>query len=504
MMKATPNHSITQADMIDENPTIPAGYTYFGQFVNHDLSFDPTPVSDAELDEHALVDFRTPALDLDNIYGRGPDDQPYVYTGFKVADKRTMRLRVGRPVQSSGAKVGTKNDLFRLIDTAKLDFNDDRDGVAVIGDQRNDENRIVAQIHSALVAFHNKVVADQALLTAFGADLSSDDAWFRAAAKIVRWHYQWVVVHDFLDRVCQPGTKDEVLNAGGVPRLPHYHRPEASFAYMPVEFSAAAFRFGHSMVREGYALNQYVGAGAERIPIFSYNTINMAGFSGALPNFWGADWGYFLDGDLEPKVRPGFQVPQRSYRIDALLADPLADLPQYQRDGSPFVNLAFRNLERGQMLDLPSGQDVARALGVMPMTDDVLWDAGSMLLDVTQFDTDQRTAFELVRSRRAKIKADWVDGSNAPLKGSAPLWYYILREAEHYGFTRDPHEIGVGLGGQHLGPVGSAIVAQTLIGLLWYDRGSFLHASPAFQPLPPITGGAARFTLDRLMAYALT
>jgi hypothetical protein len=504
MMKAGPNKGITEVDWMDENPTIPAGYTYFGQFVNHDLSFDPTPLSDAELDEDALVDFRTPALDLDSIYGRGPDDQPYLYTGFKVMDGRALRLRVGGKVNSGGARVGTRNDLFRLTDGPSLVFNDDRDGVAVIGDQRNDENRIIAQLHSALVAFHNKVVSDKPLLEAFGADLSDDTAWFKAAARVVRWHYQWVVVHDFLDRVCEPGLKDEVLNARGKPRIPHYDRPAATFGYMPVEFSAAAFRFGHSMVRSGYALNRFVGAGDSRFPVFSADTLNMAGFNGKLPDDWGADWGYFLDGDLAPQIQPGFKVPQPSYRIDALLADPLSNLPQYKHVGSPFTNLAYRNLDRGQMLDLPSGQAIAREMGFEPLTDDILWDAGSRLLDVTKFDDDQRAAFETVRAHRRKVMTDWVDGNDSPIKGSTPLWYYLLREAEYYGVSRLPTEPGVGLGGQHLGPVGSRIVAQTLIGLLWYDRGSFLHAPSGFQPMPQITGGAQRFTLDRLINYALT
>jgi hypothetical protein len=504
MIKPTPNIGITKADWMDENPTIPAGYTYFGQFVNHDLSFDPTPLSDAELDPGALVDFRTPALDLDSVYGHGPDDQPYLYTGFKVGDQRTMRLRVGRPMQSGGAIVGTKNDLLRLSDGPPMLFNDDREGVALIGDQRNDENRIVSQIHTAIIAFHNKVVADKALVEAFGGDVSNDVAWFRAAARLVRWHYQWVVVHDFLDRLCEPGMKDEVLNAGGVPRLANYHKDKARYAYMPVEFTAAAFRFGHSMVRASYALNQYVGAAAERFPVFSHNTLSMAGFSGRLQDHWGADWGYFLEGDLAPKSSPGARVPQPSFRIDALLADPLADLPQYRKDGPPLMHLAFRNLDRGQMLRLPAGQDVARALGVVPLSDDILWDAGSMLLDVTRFDDNQRATFEAARAQRAQIKTDWVDGNDGILKGSTPLWYYILREAEYYGIAKDPREPGVGLGGQHLGPVGSRIVAQTLIGVLWRDRGSFLHASPAFTPMPQITGGASRFTLDRLFAYALT
>ena len=490
MIKIDAGKGIKDAETIDENPTIPAGYTYFGQFIDHDLTLDPTPLSDAEIDVSALVDFRSPALDLDNIYGRGPDDQPYMYDG--------LRLRTGRAIGSAGATVGTRNDLFRL-----------GDGVPILGDKRNDENKIVSQIHGALIAFHNKVVGDDALLTAFGADLTSPASKFRAAATLVRWHYQWVVVNDYLDRICEPGMKNEVLNPGGSPRLTHYRKQAAPYAYIPVEFSAAAFRFGHSMVRPSYALNFLVGTDKPntRIPLFSREADprrNMNGFPGTLPDEWGVDWGYFLDGPLKPKTGADFKVPQPSYRIDALLVDPLADLPEFRAAGSPFFNLAFRNLERGQMLGLPSGQAVANELGIVPLPDEILWDAGSSQRARTKLDAGDTADFETVRKARAAVRTDWVDGNGGKLKNSTPLWYYILREAEYYGVTKDPNEPGVGLGGQHLGPVGSRIVAETLIGLLWYDGGSYLHNQRGFKPMHPIASDPDNFTLDQLITYALS
>ena len=500
MIKTDPGKGIKDSEMIDENPTIPAGYTYFGQFIDHDLTLDTTPLSDAEIDVSALVDFRSAALDLDCVYGRGPDDQPYLYDGLK--------LRVGRKMGSAGATIGTRNDLLRLTESVPP-AKDGREGVPLLGDKRNDENKIVSQIHGALIAFHNKVVGQDALLTAFGGDISSPASRFRAAAMLVRWHYQWVVVHDYLDRICEPCMKNEVLNPGGSPRLLHYRKQAAQYAYIPVEFSGAAFRFGHSMVRPSYALNFAVGTdnADTRIPLFSHAadpTKNLNGFPGTLPDDWGVDWGYFLDGDLKPNIGPDFKVPQPSYRIDALLVDPLADLPEFRDKGSPFVNLAFRNLERGQMLGLPSGQAVATELGIVPLPDEILWDAGSSQRDRTKLDAGDTADFEKVRAARAAVRAKWADNNGCKLKGSTPLWYYILREAEYYGVTKDPNEPGVGLGGQHLGPVGSRIVAETLIGLLWYDKNSFLHNTRGFKPMKPIASDPENFTLDQLIRYALT
>src|SRR2546427_448502 len=67
-----------QADE-EENSGISAGYTYLGQFIDHDLTFDPASSLERQNDPDGLVDFRTPRFDLDCIYGRGPDDQPYLY-----------------------------------------------------------------------------------------------------------------------------------------------------------------------------------------------------------------------------------------------------------------------------------------------------------------------------------------------------------------------------------------------------------------------------------------
>ena len=504
MIKPDIGAPITDLEPIDENPSIPAGYTYFGQFIDHDVTFDPTPFNTSSVDVSALVDFRSPALDLDNLYGRGPDDQPYMY------EKDGFSFRVGRVPGHADAVTGTKADLPRLPD-----------GTPILGDKRNDENKIVSQFHGAMLQFHNKVAADTAMLTSFGYDPTVKGSRFRTAANIVRWHYQYVVVFDYLKRVCLPGILTEVLNFGGMPRLPNYLKVDAKYAYMPIEFAGAAFRFGHSMIRPSYSLNSTVttakGAPPEpktRIPTFTRDvadpTQNLNGFPGPLADAWGLDFGFFLDLPAGAKAAAGgMKVPQPSYRIDALLTGPLQDLPEFFNDtdtpaklATLVGNLAFRNLERGQTLGLPSGQAVARLLGVLPMTDEIIWSAGSRLLDSAKLDDEAKADFKAANDARAKVFEDWGMDNECILAGNCPLWFYILREAEYYGVMHRPNDPLIGLGGQHLGPVGSRIVCETLLGLLWMDKSSFLHSNRGFTPLPQISGG--QMTLASLIKYALS
>jgi hypothetical protein len=335
MIKEDEGAPITESEPEDENHTIPAGYTYFGQFVDHDLTFDPTPLRHQQVDVDALVDFRTPALDLDCIYGSGLNDQPYLYK-----DDKSGELRLGEKLCSSQSKVATRHDVLRLPDQT-----------AILGDKRNDENKIIAQIQSAFIALHNRLLKDDSVLKSLGGDLSSAERRFRAAVCAARWHYQWVVVFDFLaKRLCAPGIVESLFNARGMPRIPNYTRPNFTYPYMPIEFSGAAYRLGHSIVRPSYALNAEVGVGEHRIPIFSQETDrrkNLNGF-GSIPDNWGIDWAFFLP-HLQTEAPKKFKLPQPSYRMDAILVDPLSKLPEFQGQTPPiFANLAFRNLSRGR------------------------------------------------------------------------------------------------------------------------------------------------------------
>ena len=494
MIKPDKSKPINADEPTDENPTIPAGYTYFGQFVDHDISLDPTPLSTKANDLAAMQDFRSPALDLDCVYGRGPDDQPYMYSDG-------LHLRIGKPL-TSGAPHGGSFDVLRL-DTGGPSH------PAILGDKRNDENRIVVQVQALFIAFHNKVVDDADLIGRAGGDFSDGLSRFRTAAAVVRWHYQWLVVNDYLSRILETGSIAAVLGSG-TPNLPLYDRAGQPFPYMPVEFAGAAYRFGHSMVRPGYALNNTVfkapGADDFRIPIFSRGpgqTDNLNGFGIPLPPSWGIDWAFYLDNMSTTHVTHGFVVPQPSYRIDANLVDPLADLPEFRDRGSPFFNLAYRNLARGaNNLRLPSGEQVAHALGIVPLTADILWGAGSKALTPAieaALPQDKKGDLKEVRDRRAAVAPFAKPGQ--PLNGNTPLWYYILREGEYFGFDRIDEGPTRIFGGHHLGPVGSRIVAETFIGLLWHDSMSYLRRWPQFAPMIPAAG--AKFTLADVVRYAL-
>jgi hypothetical protein len=430
----------------DQNPDIPAGYTYLGQFIDHDITFDPVSTLQRQNDPDGLVDYRTPRFDLDNVYGRGPADQPYLYDPADPA-----KLALGRPV----AQGNDAHDLPRLGNRA------------LIGDPRNDENLIVSQLQQVFLRFHNAVV-DAVRRQGF----RGDDA-FKEAQRVVRWHYQWIVVNDFLRaHVVGPEIVDDILRpdpyAVSQLRGRGFARQSVSILrahlrfyawkdepYLPVEFSVAAYRFGHSMVRPSYFINDFLrqATGGRRFPIFSGNTRsdnleNLNGFR-PLPDDWGFQWKYFYDG-----LTREANLPQPSYRIDDELGFPLGRL----NDPPPLpglVSLAQRNLLRGLRLGLPSGQTVSRAMGIEPLS--------ARELDL---------------------------GTDAPsFADHAPLWYYVLRESKLRCDAR------------RLGPVGGRIVAEVLIGLLAGDPLSYLSVAPGWTPeLRGARRGA--FTMSDLIRFA--
>ena len=452
-----------------EESSIPALYTYFGQFVDHDITFDPMTTLIQHSDPDALTDFRTPALDLDNVYGRGPGDQPYLY------DNGGPKFLLGNSLDNGAA------DLPR---------NNANPARALIGDPRNDENGIVSQFQALMLRFHNRVVDDNP-----GLDLP-------ALQKIVRWHYQWVVVHDFLPKIINASVLQELTTNDKYDqkKLEFFHWKNEPF--MPVEFSVAAYRLGHSMIRPGYRLNDN---DATLLPIFPVPKPpadpeplleGLTGFR-ALNPAWGIDWGRFIDlegdirayGDDPDKVKPPNTDMKRrlqfAYRIDTSVVTPLSILPPSVANDPP-PSLPQRNLLRGFELGLPTGQSVAKAMKVTPLTDDQI---------IIGKAVDTASADDVV-GPLSKID------ELAPFRGKCPLWTYILAEAANSRTKLDiPVKPANKISTPQLGPVGGRIVAEVFLGMLFGDNDSFLSSEPDWIPF--IRNKGNQFALRDIVAYAI-
>src|SRR6266566_2632703 len=316
-------------------------------------------------------------------------------------------------------------------------------GRALSGDPRNDENRIVAQLHAIFLRFHNKVVHQLG---------GKKHVSFQEVREQVRWHYQWVLVKDFLPRILQQQTYESVFPNpyGPVTTIPRLR--ENDLELMPVEFSVAAYRFGHSMIRPRYRLNPDI----ER-PIFSDDTPDLGGFR-SIPANWAIDWQFFIDLDHDAGSKP-----QLSYKIDTSLVHPLGNLPE--RIAKDPSSLALRNLERGETFQLPSGQQVARALGLEPLADDELVIGKA-----------------IVQSPEPPSITDVAPG----FADNAPLWAYILSEAQVMSWKNasGPASDDIPI---KLGSVGGRLVAEVFASLLRGDHTSYLYAEPRFTPIPDFT-----------------
>ncbi|KAK5111392.1 hypothetical protein LTR85_012166 [Meristemomyces frigidus] len=445
-----------------EESGIPALYTYFGQFIDHDITFDPVSTLKSHGDPDGLTDFRTPALDLDNMYGRGPDDQPYMY------DDSGRRFLLGNKLDDGALDLPRSN-----ADPAR----------AIIGDPRNDENSIVSQLQAVMLRFHNHLADARA------------DLDFPSLQREVRYHYQWVVVHDFLPKIISASVLDALKTEPGgrydQSKLKFYKWKKAPF--MPVEFSVAAYRLGHSMIRPGYRLND-----TTLLPIFPVPpsvagappegiTPGLSGFQ-ALDRARGIDWPRFIDterrawvGENDPPSEATTKRLQFAYRLDTMVVTPLSVLPAAVAPDQP-RSLAQRNLLRGFELGLPTGQAVARAMGLDPLTDDKI----------------------VIGKAVDKVGAGDVLGTISGLpqlsafRGNCPLWTYILAEAME-NRSNLPVPVtppGISVSTPQLGLVGGRIVAEVFLGMLFADESSFLRADPTWKPWLPTVSKADTDPVD--------
>jgi hypothetical protein len=397
-----------------------AGWTFFGQFVDHDVTFDPTSSLERKTDPGAVRNYRTPALELDSVYGSGPVVSPHLY------DQEAP----GR---------------FLLDPAAPGDVPRNSQGTAIIGDPRNDANLIVSQLHLAFLKLHN-ALHDQLAGT-------GDDDTFARAQQLVRWHYQWIVLHEYLPAVAGSDLVDEVVAAG--PR----HFRFSDMPFLPAEMSVGAFRYGHSQLQPGYVVNLAGDRGQPfGGPVMDPDADpddadppDLAGGHRAPRRY--VDWPLFfpLRDDVDP---------QRSRAIDTKLASPLFELAPVAAGAgadAPPPSLAQRNLRRHLRFGLPAGEQVAEAMGVTPLTRDELPEIAALGADL-----------------------------------GTPLWFYILREAE---LAHD---------GRRLGAVGGRILVEVLVGLLQADRSSYLAQQPDWRPEPPLSDNGELGIADLLRFAGVT
>ncbi len=413
---------------------IPAGYTYLGQFADHDMTFDKTTVTlGADVSPADLLQGRSPSLDLDSLYGAGPGDPGS--ERFYAADGR--KLKLGTTEAAGPGRLGARPG-FDLPRSRSAKH-------ATVPDRRNDENLAVAQTHLAFARFHNRVVDELATVSAAKR--------FARARRLVVKHYQWMLRHDYLPRICDPSVVDDVFTHGR--KAFEVGASPTAMPTMPIEFSVAAFRLGHSMVRRSYNWNVEFDDGAGSLDLlFAFSgTSGDLGSGARLPTTWIADWRR-----LYAFKQPALKVPDAKFnlarRIDTLLVDPLAALPPgsfgaTRPPSQPLVaNLAFRNLARARMVRLASGQDMVRFLK----------GRGVRVTALTKRQLragDGATLEKLTTAQRGVFLEH------------TPLWFYVLREAE--------------LNHGKLTGVGARIVAETFHRAMEGSRASIVR-EPTFRP----------------------
>jgi hypothetical protein len=443
--------SITDPGTINrDNPSMTAGMTFFGQFLDHDITFDKRSALNAKVDPLRTINFRTAAFDLDSVYGNGPQGSPQLYDTSSGRIKFILQ-------RIPGAETVSRHNAVR--------FDVPRDGSAnanaIIAESRNDENAVISQMQVAFLSFHNAVTDWLAAQPAYQG--ASADRIFKDARRLVTWHYQWIILHEFLPRTIGPTLLARILRDG-----PQFYRPQdpanrfqasngQSMPRIPIEFAAAAYRFGHSQIRPSYRLN-FGSTGGTPLFLFLFDDAqspaagdpnDLRGGKRAPRRF--IDWETFFDfGD--GNVR-------NNKLIDTHLSSPLMALPG-ARGPSPGLpsdglqSLPARTLTRAVNFGIPSGQAIARKLRVPVLTP-------AQLQELAPYALDSRTTMDT----------------------STPLFYYVLKEAE------------VMASGQRLGPVGGNIVGEVFVGLLREDSGAYLRVQPGWRPtLPTSTPGDFRMT----------
>jgi hypothetical protein len=415
-----------------DNTAHTAGVTFVGQFLDHDMTFDAASRLGVPTDPEDSANTRTPSLDLDSVYGRGPSaDRQY----YMDNDRNKLRVESG----------GLFEDLPRS-----------RDGTAIIADPRNDENMMISGLQAAFFLFHNRVVD---LLR----ERRDDDRGFRnrpelenardlealddrrdgdrredvfdEARKLVTWHYHWIILHEFLPAIIGQNVVNDILLRGA-----RFYTPRQGSQRMPVEFQGACYRFGHTLVRPSYRANLAGDNGAAFFGMIfdpagegQADPVDLRGGARASRRFIGWQTFFNFGGDQAANVRP-------NKIIDTRISTPLFNLPLGAiASGDPPTSLPQRNLLRHLTWSLPSGQSIAEEMRIPALN-------SSQFPELRQF--------------------------GVGLERSTPLWYYTLREGQLAG-------------GLTLVGVGARIVGEVIIELIRLDPNSFLAQNPRWQPTLP-------------------
>jgi len=329
----------------EDNPRIPAGWPFFGQFIAHDITHDRTPLQERE-DVPNVRNFRSPRLDLECVYAAGPVGQPYLYD-IEDPDKLLIAHR----------------------DFSFEDLPRNEQGLALVGDPRNDTHLFISQLHLAFLRFHNRVVDGVR-----NQGVSPDQA-FERARQMVRWHYQWIVLHEFLPLCVGEDTVTEILEAG--PKL-------CCFSGKP-SYSRRICACPKRSYQLNFQTARIVNARLRRVPLFP----DLVGVR-AVTAQRQVDWSRLF-------AFPDAAPPLASRRIRPTLVPQLLRLPEElvgKPDHPEFKSLASRDLCRGRSVGLPSGEAIAQAIGATPFT------------------------------------RDGMEGDPVPGCNGTPLWLYILTEAE--------------------------------------------------------------------------
>jgi hypothetical protein len=399
-----------------ENPkftdNIPLGLVFFGQFIDHDITFDTTTSFNNINSPNEIPNSRSAKLDLDSVFGGGPEDDPFLYASREDG----FYLLTGL----------LNNNINQNKSTERHDLQRNGKGTAIIGDPRNDENRVISQLQLGFIRFYNAIYSE---LEKDHPEYSPDEI-YEEARKSTMWHYQWIVINEFLPAMCGKSIVDDILGSGRKFYEPKKH------AFIPVEFSVAAFRFGHTMISQNLKLQL---DGKER-NIFSKEFGR--GFSRITSSDQAIEWDAFFDFGTDF---------QKAEKLDITLASILLNLPFIPSPNPDDKSLATRNLRRGQSFLLPSGENVARCI-----------------------ERDESEIEQVLTFIKNKTKSNNID-----LSSGVPLWFYILAEAEIVGRKDDEHHNSLGEG---LGPVGATIVAEVLIGLLELDPQSYLGSNRDWDP----------------------